>query len=719
MKRRWLALISITLCMSMFLSSCSSETSRSKHKVKSDDDEYTEIDVSSDVTIETSERDIDVRPVASPTPTPEPVIYLTEQDIKDMNGGNALIVKGDNGYVTTIYGKYFHRPVTDHEDAINALRGIASLIGIEEGYFPYAVYGASHNGYTYYTYQQLYGDVSVYNATLKMVIDPEGYPVMLQSSLVANLGYKISSPSITASEAEQIVIDTMGSKYSVLSNYTVQTSLNDDFFATHAYQVFTNNPYGDISFDMPYIMHFVDYDGNYLISYPTDSLPNGVNDDFLGNESYFTNMTATDYTFIITRNNQNYEFTVPVSYNSVDGKYYLCDPSRKIIMADFYEFIFNDGNLVFECKEAPETWNTNHLITYYNYIQAYDYYLSLGIQSTDGFGMPMLILTNWVDQNKNAVNNACNMGVINGWSCFGSSEANTYGFSLDVVAHEFTHGVTGYSRQGILYYNETGAINEAFSDIMGNLCEMSMGETTDTNWLLGETSNNICRSMSNPYDYRQPMYVGDLYYFPTSSAPGSANDNGGVHLNNSLVSHLCYVLYQQGMSLDDLAIFFLKAIEMHTPKADYDDMYAVFVAAAEMCGYDDIVPLISQYWKDACLAGDRNVTAQLTAVDGYERINVRCEDGINANNCVLVVEGYGFSYVTNSTAMLDGCMTTLIPADGNLYVIYIMEFSDQSYSNCVNVKYLSTDCSYWTTNMYEGGLFVMASGRISDVVNYS
>ena len=38
--------------------------------------------------------------------------------------------------------------------------------------------------------------------------------------------------------------------------------------------------------------------------------------------------------------------------------------------------------------------------------------------------------------------------------------------SLDVAAHELTHGVTE-SSSNLIYLNESGALNEAFSDIMG------------------------------------------------------------------------------------------------------------------------------------------------------------------------------------------------------------------------------------------------------------
>ena len=41
---------------------------------------------------------------------------------------------------------------------------------------------------------------------------------------------------------------------------------------------------------------------------------------------------------------------------------------------------------------------------------------------------------------------------------------------LDVVTHEFTHGVTEFT-SGLIYQDESGALNEAFSDMMGNSSE--------------------------------------------------------------------------------------------------------------------------------------------------------------------------------------------------------------------------------------------------------
>lgn len=43
---------------------------------------------------------------------------------------------------------------------------------------------------------------------------------------------------------------------------------------------------------------------------------------------------------------------------------------------------------------------------------------------------------------------------------------------LDVVAHEFTHGVVAYSNAKLEYVNQSGALNEAFADIFGEMVEL-------------------------------------------------------------------------------------------------------------------------------------------------------------------------------------------------------------------------------------------------------
>jgi Zn-dependent metalloprotease len=113
--------------------------------------------------------------------------------------------------------------------------------------------------------------------------------------------------------------------------------------------------------------------------------------------------------------------------------------------------------------------------------------------------------------------------------------------SLDVVAHELSHGVTAYS-SNLIYLNESGALNEAFSDIMGTSVEFFVRPAT-ANYLIGEdlsTALNACfvRSLQDPLSFGSPDNYSIRFI-------GTA-DNGGVHINSTIASHAFYLAIEGG-----------------------------------------------------------------------------------------------------------------------------------------------------------------------------
>ncbi len=75
--------------------------------------------------------------------------------------------------------------------------------------------------------------------------------------------------------------------------------------------------------------------------------------------------------------------------------------------------------------------------------------------------------------------------------------------ALDVVAHEYTHGVTQFEA-GLTYEGESGALNESMSDVFASAVDrVILGANADP-WLIGETvatpgiDGDAFRSMSNP-----------------------------------------------------------------------------------------------------------------------------------------------------------------------------------------------------------------------------
>lgn len=124
-----------------------------------------------------------------------------------------------------------------------------------------------------------------------------------------------------------------------------------------------------------------------------------------------------------------------------------------------------------------------------------------------------------------------------------------YSASFDIVAHELTHAVTEYT-SGLIYQRESGALNEAFSDIMGVSADFfatGLGaKPTPANYTLGEETyvpfapGSVAglRSMSNPQQFSQPDHYSRRFTGP--------EDNGGVHINSGIANNAFYLAIEGG-----------------------------------------------------------------------------------------------------------------------------------------------------------------------------
>ena len=134
------------------------------------------------------------------------------------------------------------------------------------------------------------------------------------------------------------------------------------------------------------------------------------------------------------------------------------------------------------------------------------------------------------------------------WASFGDGNGNNWTplTSLDVVGHEFTHGVTEFTA-GLVYQDESGALNESFSDIFGAAVEY-WGEPEFFDYFIGDDFNvngNGFRSMSNPNSAGDPdTYRGSFWYSGTA-------DNGGVHTNSGVQNFWFYLLTEGGSGIND------------------------------------------------------------------------------------------------------------------------------------------------------------------------
>jgi thermolysin len=164
---------------------------------------------------------------------------------------------------------------------------------------------------------------------------------------------------------------------------------------------------------------------------------------------------------------------------------------------------------------------------------------------------------------------------------FGDGDAgSTPWVSTDIVAHEFTHGVTQYAA-GLVYSNEPGAANESFSDIFGTAVEFYVGINPD--YVLAEDAvPGGIRYMADPAidHYSERVYIGSSY------------DNGGVHYNSGIQNKAFYLLAeggthpQSGVAVTGIGrsaaeFIFYRALDVYvTPNSQFINIRNATVSAA-------------------------------------------------------------------------------------------------------------------------------------------
>jgi thermolysin len=248
-------------------------------------------------------------------------------------------------------------------------------------------------------------------------------------------------------------------------------------------------------------------------------------------------------------------YKFPVTFQS--GQYLLCDESvaRPVdqYTADYRTY---DGHYYYVAGDADNFWDSDGALvsahTFLGLIYDY-YYLFHGREGIDDSNLDIIATVHWSDGSDNAFWDPDEDGMF-------FLDPGGVGFqfaaALDVVAHEYSHGVTDYTSD-LVYLSESGALNESFSDIMGTAVEFYWQEPGSgflkADWYCGEDartyfSGSGLRNLADPNsnsqlgdpDYPDPCHLSQAYDWPWYI------DNGGVHINSTLYSHAYYLLANGG-----------------------------------------------------------------------------------------------------------------------------------------------------------------------------
>eukprot|EP00939_MAST-03C_sp_MAST-3C-sp1_P003359 g3359.t1 len=191
----------------------------------------------------------------------------------------------------------------------------------------------------------------------------------------------------------------------------------------------------------------------------------------------------------------------------------------------------------------------------------------------------------------------------------------------DVVGHEWAHHITKVSN-GLIYQYDAGAINEAFSDIIGEAMDLINGPPTESaddararaactdstasgalRWAIGEDVSRFSKQTQSIQGALRDMWRPECMNHPgrvnssTFYCITPDNDNGGVHSNSGVLNHAFSLLVDgranvassspegafnsvQGIGLGKATQLVWKMYhEYLTPFSDYGDVGAGLVAA--------------------------------------------------------------------------------------------------------------------------------------------
>ena len=511
-----------------------------------------------------------------------------------------------NDRVTLIEGDAAGAPVRSMEEAAAVVDSVLDRLGgdARTELVPLRVL-TDVSGNKYYVFQQFCNHVTVLGGAVKVITDPEGWMLALTSSLVSDLPEEETAEPITAGEAEQLVLREALEKKNQhlqlqegLTNRIVLPTMlvldledeDPDENSRFVWAVYTDNPgaWLNQNHELPYLAHYVTLSGEYLYSLPTIYPGDEAGQRGFDSSYVFEFMEPAEYTgYVDLSTGEEVEITVTVMQDRRTGMYYLGNMERKIVVADCWEYLYNGGKVLLESSRDNREWDQVGLLALYNYCRAYDYYREIGWIGGDGLGTPILILNNYCDLNHKPVDNAAYVGPVLGWQMFLVSRGNDLSQCLDVIAHEFTHCVTGTVMTYNAYVNDYGAINEAISDIQGKNCQMMMDGRENTTWVLGDRSQTPFRYMDEPTRASQPAFAWDLYYHPNVKTPSALNDEGGVHSNSSLLSHLAWRLAERGgMSPEEARAFWFAVDCAMVPGTDYPQLAELLPVMLRIAGME-------------------------------------------------------------------------------------------------------------------------------------
>ena len=514
-------------------------------------------------------------------------------------------------------GSFSDVSIEDETSALNAIDDAKDLLGIQD------VQDELNNCQTenilennYYRFYQEYDDIPVYGRTVTISANSQGDCLMLSGNYL-NLGDLDTSVDFSKDDAFNSMKEQFGSETFITSEGLVIYSLdkqepeiawkinviNEDVNE----QCFVSAKSGDILAELS-MAYGEDVSGNGLDI-------DGQNQNFTTEQidgSYRMRDNQKDIRVFNANNSTLVPEIVIVDennkiYTSKDNKYYDEDNNEVTITGDNFSFEIKDKDnkvvaskgeyavrlttkniftTVTEVTSNSTTWDNPKAVTLMSRVSTnYDFwkenYNRVSFNGKNGVVLAVyddFLGVNWlVGDTTNAYSWGASQLPLTVLT-FGSDNTLDY----DVISHEYTHSVERCI-SNLNYLGESGALMEAYSDIFGEIVE---------DWADDRLFNGTCdwinpyRDIVDPNSNDDPdSYLGKYWV----DVVDTNNDKGGVHTNNTVISHAAYLMsigiednsqIYSSLSTKDIADLFYSAMPHMSSNCTFQQFKQIIINCA-------------------------------------------------------------------------------------------------------------------------------------------
>jgi len=521
-------------------------------------------------------------------------VFISPKDSLSAEAQFEVSVNEDE--LKSIKGDFVGYRIQNQEDVFDALNNFKEEFGFDNSrdslVFVKKVKSVTGNVYRFY--QQING-IKVYGSEVIVNTNQDGRIISIKCSYYKNLKYN-ENLNYSINDAQNLIKE----KYEATSLTYLETNIyhGDNNCLSYVFEVYMLD-------DIYKVLVCANHLDVIKIVKATASLDDVMLAELPSLSKYTKSDSTTTY---VNVDGETVTLSIDKYQSKTSNEYFfiLGDSERAIYVTHGYNQTDEDKVKYYASFNETGYFNDVIAVRAYDYIlKCYDFYkdkdnfgVSIdGLTNPKGEDISLIAIVHYDNNYENAAFYLPYNTSTTGYFYFGDGNAlngtGSFVNGLDVVAHEYQHCITD-SVVELEYFNESGAICEAYSDIFGACVEGY--ELNNANfWKMGEdiytVSNRYFRDMSDPAKTNCTYSYEKLYPLCTSSSCTHSNcDNGGVHYNSTLMTYATYVMYLQDTEFftkTNILKLWYQTLTKLSAKSTFIEFAELMIESAEELGFSE------------------------------------------------------------------------------------------------------------------------------------